>query len=307
MPRKVLVTGGLGFIGSNIVDELVKQGYDVSVVDNKNSEQEIISRNLGARYFAPYDICKKDSLKRCFNFFRPDYVIHCAALARIQPSFDHPLEYLKVNVLGTVNLLQLSLEYGVKKFVYSASSSAYGIKTKMPIGERMKTDCRSPYALTKFQGEQWVELYAKAYSLFSCSLRYFNVYGDRQPTEGQYATVIGIFLRQWKEGRDSPFTIYGDGKQSRDFTHVDDVARANILAMESEKVCKGEVINIGCGRTWSILEVAKLIDENHPIQFLPSRCGEAKITMANTSLARELLGWKAKIYFPDGIKLLKKQ
>ncbi len=234
----------------------------------------------------------------------PDYVIHCAALARIQPSFQNPIGTYETNVFGTLNLLEMSRRVEVKKFIYSASSSAYGANTKMPLKESMKPRPLNPYAYSKLMAEMLIGQYVENFGLRACSLRYFNVYGPRQPAEGQYATVIGIFLRQIKNRE--PFTIVPDGNQRRDFTWVGDVVRANILAMKSDKVDNGEVINIGFGKNYSILEIAEIIGgKDYSHEIIEPRVGEVKATLADISKAKALLGWKPEISFKEGIELLK--
>ncbi len=310
--NRVLVTGGNGFIGSHIVEALHNNGHDVRVLDiicsNKGLEalksfSDISELN---RYF-DCDIRKFDEVEKVFKLFQPEYVIHCAALARIQPSLQNPVETYETNVLGTLNLLEFSRRFGVKKFVYSASSSAYGANVKMPLKESMKLQPLNPYAYSKLMGEMLIEQYFRNFGLKACSLRYFNVYGPGQPTEGQYSTVIGIFLRQLKNSE--PFTIVPDGQQRRDFTWVGDVVRANLLAMESEKVGKGEVINIGFGKkNYSVLEVADIIGgKDYPRKMIEPRTGEAKATLADISKAKKLLGWEPEVSLEQGIERLKNQ
>ncbi|PIQ69555.1 MAG: hypothetical protein COV90_00740 [Candidatus Tagabacteria bacterium CG11_big_fil_rev_8_21_14_0_20_41_11] len=293
---KVLVTGGAGFIGSHIIEKLKEKGYEVASLDVR------ISDDFSVYHYG--NICHYDTVQRCLSGFLPEYVIHCAALARIQPSFQNPVETYRTNVLGTVNLLEASRRVGVKKFIYSGSSSAYGANTKMPLKETMKPEPLNPYAYSKLMAEMATRQYVKNFGLKATILRYFNVYGPGQPSEGQYATVIGIFLRQLKNNE--PFTIVPDGNQSRDFTWVGDVVRANILAMESDKVNNGEVINIGSGKNYSILEIADIIGGNdYPRKMIEPRIGEAKETLAHISKAKKLLDWEPKMSFEKGIEILK--
>lgn len=291
---RVLVTGGKGFIGLHTVHTLFfERGDEVGIIDINDS-------------CTPCDIRNFEEVERYFKAFCPEYVIHCAAKARIQPSLQNPIETYETNVLGTLNLLQASRMFGVKKFIYSASSSVYAGHTKLPLRESMTPRPLNPYAYSKLMAEMLISQYVKNYKLKACSLRYFNVYGPGQATEGQYATVIGIFLRQLKNGE--PFTIVPDGEQRRDFTWVGDVVRANILAMESDKTGKGEIINIGTGKNYSIQEIADIIGgKDYPRVFIASRIGEARATLADISKAKRLLGWEPKVSFEEGIEILKFQ
>jgi nucleoside-diphosphate-sugar epimerase len=222
----------------------------------------------------------------------------------MQLSIQEPRLTNDINITGTLNVLLAARDAGVPKIVYSASSSAYGLKHPMPLHEDMPPCPIIPYAIQKRVGEQYCEMVSKFYNLATVSLRYFNVYGPRQTTDadGPYATAIGIFLGQRQKGQ--PMTIVPDGKQRRDLTHVVDVARANLLAMESDKVGTGEIINIGTGKNYSILEIADLI--GGPTVFIEPRQGEVKETLADNKKAKELLGWEPTISFEEGIEELKK-
>ena len=280
---KILVTGGAGFIGSNLVDELVKLNHQVFIIDNLSfGRKEYL--NPKAKFYKK-DIRDYKSITPLFK--RIDCVFHLAALARIQPSIKNPKESFENNVLGTFNVLLAAREHKVKKFVYSASSSAYGDQKSTPLKEDMRPDLKNPYALFKYNGEELCELFYKLYGLPTVCLRYFNVYGERQAIEGAYATVIGIFLNQKKFGQ--ALTIVGDGEQRRDFTYVKDVAKANILAMKSKKAV-GQLINIGSGKNYSMNQVAAIISKNS--KFIPYRLGESRVTLADTSKAKNILGWK---------------
>jgi UDP-glucose 4-epimerase len=228
-----------------------------------------------------------------------DCVFHLAAQPRIQPSIINPAESFDNNVLGTFNVLLAAKESGVKKVVYFASSLAYGEQKRLPLKEVMTPQPKNPYALFKYMGEEMCGLFHSLHCFPVVCLRYFNVYGERQSTEGAYATVIGIFLKQKKAGK--PLTIVGNGKQTRDFTYVGDVVRANVAAMRSSKVV-GHLINIGSGKNHSINEVAKMIDKKHV--FIPPRPGESKATLADISKAKKLLGWQPRVSLE---KWLKKQ
>jgi len=293
---RVLVTGGSGFIGSHIVEKLKEKGYEVLSLDIE------IGDDTSVFHFG--NICHYDNVKRCFSGFLPEYVIHCAAKARIQPSLSDPVITYWTNVLGTVNILEACRRFRVKKIIYSGSSSVYGNNTKMPLKETMRPKPLNPYAYSKLMAEMAISQYVKNFGLKATILRYFNVYGPRQPSEGQYATVIGIFLRQLKNNE--PFTIVPDGYQRRDFTWVGDIVNANILAMESDKTGDGEVINIGSGKNYSILEVADIIGgKDYPRVFIEPRIGEARVTLADISKAKKMLGWEPKIPLEKGIEILK--
>lgn len=308
---KCLVTGGAGFIGSNLVDELVNQGHRVLVIDNlSGGKKENI--NPQCKFFKR-DICSYKSIKPLFKGV--DYVFHLAALPRVQYSIEHPLETNETNVTGTLNVLKASHESGVKKVIYSASSSAYGDQKKMPLKEDLAAQPKSPYGLQKHIGELYCRVWSQVYGLPTVSLRYFNVYGPRNNPDGAYALVIAKFLRQ--RGTGKPLTITGDGNQTRDFTNVKDVVRANILAMKSSRVGMGEVINIGAGKNQSINKIAKLIlggplprrsglrsREGGPVKYIPARF-EPHDTLADNSLAKKLLGWKPRVSIEEGIAELK--
>jgi len=293
---KIIVTGGAGFIGSHLVDALIKKGHDVLVLDNLSTgKKENI--NPQAEFF---EVDLRD-----FNKIRPlfddvDFVFHEAALPRIPLSIEKPKETNDINIGGTINVLVAAKEAGVKKFIYASSSSALGGNAKLPMRENDVCQPLNPYALQKYVGELYCKIFSDIYKLPTVSLRYFNVYGPRQPREGSYVPVIGIFLTQKKQGK--PLTITGDGEQTRDFTEISDVVRANILAMESNKVGRGEVINIGAGKNYSINEIAKMIGGE--ITSIPLPPGEMRDTLADISRAKELLGWEPRVSLEEGIKKL---
>lgn len=291
---KFLVTGGAGFIGSNIVDRLLSDGHEVVVIDNESSDaHEHFYWNSGAENYK-YDISDYDSVRPLFDGV--DYVFHLAAEARIQPAILNPLKAVKTNSLGTATVLQCSREAEVKRVVYSSTSSAYGLNP-IPNVESQPNDCLNPYSVSKVSGESLCSMYYNLFGLETVVLRYFNVYGHREPTKGQYAPVIGIFKKQKSEK--TPLTIVGDGNQRRDFTNVLDVVEANILATSSSvpKEFLGTVFNIGTGENHSINEIAGLF--NHETVHIASRLGEARETLANNYKAVEILGWKPKIDILD--------
>lgn len=292
---KVVVTGGAGFIGSNLVDRLIERGFEVHVIDNLSAGKKE-NLNTGATLHIA-DIRDLSKMKEIIA--GASYVFHLAALPRVQFSIENPIDTHDVNVNGTLNLLIASAQAHVKKFVYTSSSSVYGDQPIMPLLETMTPDPKSPYGLHKLTGELYCKVWSSVYGLPTVCLRYFNVYGKRQSDEGAYALVIAKFLKQKREG--TPMTITGDGSQTRDFTHVSDVVAANILAMESDKVGLGEAINIGAGNNASVNEVAKIIGGetvNTPVRLEPHD------TLADNSKAKELLGWEPKVKLEEGIKEL---
>ena len=294
---KCLVTGGAGFIGSHLVEELLKQGHQVAVIDDLSLGRK---ENLNpAAEFHQADLLQLATIQPLFR--NRDWVFHCAARPRVQYSIEHPLESNQVNVGGTLNVLAAARAAQVKKFIYSASSSAYGNQTEMPLREDLPANPISPYGLQKYIGELYCRLFSEVYGLPTVSLRYFNVYGPRMSAEGAYATVIAIFLRQRVAGQ--PLTITGDGQQRRDFTFVGDVARANLLAAESSKVGKGEVINIGRGQNYSVNQVAQMI--GGPVTHIEARL-EPRESLADISQARELLGWQPKVDLPQWLTAYKR-
>jgi UDP-glucose 4-epimerase len=296
---KYIVTGGAGFIGSHVVDALVERGDEVHVVDNfLTGKRERLNRRA---VLHETDIRDSDALLPIFRGAAG--VFHTAAQPRMQYSLKEPRLTNDINITGTLNVLLAAHDAGVRRVVYSASSSAYGPRHPMPLREDMPPEPVIPYAIQKRLGEQYCEMAARFYGVQTVSLRYFNVYGPRQTTaaDGPYATVIGIFLAQRRNGE--PMTVVPDGTQRRDFTHVSDVARANLLAMESPRVGKGEIINIGTGKSWSIIEVARLI--GGPWVFIDPRQGEVEETRAERGLAATLLGWQPSVSFEAGIHELK--
>jgi UDP-glucose 4-epimerase len=289
---KIIVTGGAGFIGSNLVDKLIEDGHVVTVIDNESStSNDQFYHNDKATYFK-YDIAEYDAIRPLFDGV--DYVFHLAAESRIQPTIENPVLAVKTNTFGTGVILQCAREAGVKKVMYSSTSSAYG-RNEPPLVETMQDDCLNPYSVSKVSGEKLCHMYTELFGLSTVVFRYFNIYGPREPSKGPYAPVVRLFLRQMYDGE--PLTIVGDGEQRRDFTHVNDVVNANILAMNSDKI---GLINIGTGKNHSVLELAKMISNS--IKFIPARLGEARITLANNSKAKELLEWEPKVKLEDYIE-----
>src|SRR5216683_1603141 len=294
-PRTVVVTGGAGFIGSHLVDALVARGLRVRVVDNFTTGRRE-SLNPAAELLTA-DICDATTLPPVFT--GADCVFHTAALPRVMVSIEHPVETHMTNVVGTLNVLVAARDSGVRRVVYSGSSSVYGDQPILPLTESMAPNPLNPYALQKLTGEQYTRIFHKLFGLETVTLRYFNVYGPRMASEGAYVTVLSVFLRQKRAGE--PLTIYGDGAQTRDFTHVDDVVRANCLAMEAP-AADGRAINIGRGRNLSVNRIAELI--GGPTVHLAPRPGDARHTLADISQAREILGWEPEVATEDAVREL---
>jgi len=293
---KCLVTGGAGFIGSNLVDALLERGDEVVVVDNESADchDHFYWNNRALNH--KVDINDFKSLRPLFNGV--DYVFHLAAEARIQPSLINPLQAVQTNVLGTANVLQAAREAGVRRVMYSSTSSAYGLKNTPPLSENMPNDCLNPYSVSKTAGEELCKLYTRLFKLETVTFRYFNVYGLRQPVKGQYAPVLGLFLRQRNAGQ--RLTVVGDGLQRRDFTDVRDVVRANMLTAACENpAIVGETINVGTGKNHSVLDVAALVGGE--TTHIPERLGEARITLASTEKMERFLDWKPMRQLEDWV------
>lgn len=293
---KALVTGGAGFIGSNLVDKLINLGWKVVVIDNESAEcNEKFYWNSKADNHK-LDICDYEVTRNLYN--NVDYVFHLAAESRLQPAIENPINAVIKNAVGTCTVLQCSREADVKKVIYSSTSSAYGLN-KYPNVETDPNDCLNPYSVSKVCGEELCKMYTKLYGLKTIIFRYFNVYGERSPTTGQYAPVIGIFLKQRDEGKS--LTIVGDGMQKRDFIHVQDVVSANILSAEIDIPSEyyGQIFNIGSGENISILEIANQIS-NKQVHLSP-RKGEARTTLSNIQKVKTILNWKPDIKLKEWI------
>lgn len=305
-----LVTGGAGFIGSHLVDTLLEMGHQVTVVDNESSTcNEKFYWNDKA-WNVKADISDEKMMEQvfsCVNEGMPkiDWVFHLAAYSRIQIALQNPVGCVKTNVLGTTTLLQFAREHGVKAFINSSTSSSYGLKNEPPLREDMPPDCLNPYSVSKVAAENMCKMYSDLFDMNIVNLRYFNVYGDRQPVKGQYAPVVGLFLEQFKRGE--AFTIVGDGEQRRDFTHVNDVVRANIAAAERASDISGEIINVGTGTNHSVNQIANMISNSYTKNFIPPRPAEARVTLADISKAKKLLGYMPSIEISDWIDEYKVQ
>ena len=283
---KYVVTGGAGFIGSNLVDELIKNGHEIHIIDNFSSGKKENCNSKATVHCL--DISKSKNLNKISKVLNGcDAVFHCAASARVQPSIADPINYEKNNTIGLINILKTAVDLNVRRFIYSASSSAYGSTDQLPSHENDLTNPISPYASQKYYGEITCRMFSEVYNIETVSLRYFNVFGERQNLGGAYATVIGIFLDQLS--KNIPLTVNGDGKQRRDFTYVGDVVNANILACNSLNVGKGEVINIGSGKNISIYTVAKMLSNS--IEFKKA-LKEPFANLASIEKAKKLLDWE---------------
>ena len=292
-----LVTGGAGFIGSNLVDYLIQQGHEVICVDNESAEcnDKFYWNNKACNIIG--DITDYDFMKNCFKDV--DYVFHLAVESRLQPAIKNPIEAVYKNCVGTTTILQCAREAGVKRFVYSSTSSGYGFNPS-PNVETQPDDCLNPYSASKVAAEKFCKMYSDLYGLETVVLRYFNVFGERSPRRGQYAPVIGIFDRQKLSGE--ALTIVGDGTQRRDFIYVGDVAKANLIAAEAtlDKKYFGQVFNIGSGINYSVQEIADAISDNQT--YIPKRDGEMETTWSNIEKASEILGWKPEVDVLEWIK-----
>jgi len=297
--NKAIVTGGCGFIGSHMVDRLLNEGCDVTVLDNfSNGRRENLAHHKGnqALKIIEADISDFDFIKNHFKGI--DAVFHLAALADIVPSIVNPLNYYRSNVTGTVSVCEAARLCGVKKLVYAASSSCYGIPDNFPTPENAEIRPQYPYALTKYLGEQIVLHWGRVYKLPVMSLRLFNVYGPRSRTSGTYGAVFGVFLAQKLNNK--PFTVVGDGKQTRDFTFVTDVVNAFYLVAKSD--LKNEIMNVGSGCTYSVNELVKLLGGE--VTYIPKRPGEPECTFADTSKIKKLLKWHSQVSFESGVKIM---
>ena len=291
-----IVTGGAGFIGSHIVEELKRLDHMVIVIDNEYSDndnfhwrKDTINVNL--------DITDYKTLKNAFT--GADYVFHLAAEARIGPAIENPVNALNINTIGTCNVLQCAREVGAKKVLYSSTSSGYGLNDA-PNVETQPDDCLNPYSVSKIAGEKLCKMYTDLYGLKTIVFRYFNVFGERAPRKGQYAPVTGIFLRQKAAGES--LTIVGDGEQRRDYIYVKDVANANVMAAISnpDDEAYGEVYNVGSGKNYSVNEIASFISDD--TINIPPRVGEARNSLANIDKIRKTFAWKPEMNVEEWIK-----
>lgn len=293
---KSLVTGGAGFIGSNLVEKLLSLGHQVICIDDESGKDRSVPRwNPLAKNYK-LDVSNFEDIKDLF--LGVDYVFHMAAEVRVQGSIDNPLDTFKKNVLGTASVLQASKEHGIKRVMLSSTSSAYG-KNTIPNTEDQLDDPLNPYSVSKVASEKICKMYTELYGLETFIFRYFNVYGDNQPVSGPYAPVIGIFKRQKDSGES--LTIVGDGSQRRDFIHVSDVVNANILAATTELNLNdlAKVYNVGCGKNYSVKEIADIVSKDQA--HIPQRDGEVKESLADISNINNKIGWYPKIDMKEWI------
>ena len=293
---KSAVTGGCGFIGSHVVDHLVAAGHDVVVIDDfSTGRPENLAHHRGSTHVRVVQADVADTKRIVPELAGARWMFHIAALADIVPSIQNPEAYVRANVMGTLGALEAARAVGVERFVYSASSSCYGIPDVYPTPETASIRTEYPYALSKVLGEELTLHWGRVYRLPVVSLRYFNVYGPRSRTSGTYGAVFGVFLAQKLHGR--PFTVVGDGTQTRDFVFVTDVARANLAAAEAD--CRGEIFNVGTGRPQSVNRLVELL--GGPVVHVPKRPGEPDTTHADIGKIRGVLGWEPKVPFEEGV------
>jgi nucleoside-diphosphate-sugar epimerase len=296
MAKKAVVTGGAGFIGSNLAHALVAAGWETHLVDKDPS----LRRDTLPNEAQLHEFNILDTKRLTEVFAGADVVFHTAAMPRVQYSIDNPMETTEENIVGTVSVLKAAVDAKVRRVVYSGSGSSYGNQETLPLREDMPGNPVHPYGVQKFASELFFGIWPNVYGIETVSLRYFNVYGPGLDPNGAYALAVGRFITARLEGK--PITIYGDGTVTRDFTHVRDVVQGNLLAATSPKVGKGEVINIGAGRNVTIQYLAELF--GGPIEYAAPRI-EAHDSLADNSKARELLGWEPKVKLEDGIAELK--
>ncbi len=302
---KAVVTGGMGFIGSHLVDGLLKEGYKVAVIDDLSSgKEENLAQHKNNKNLVFYKRNVSDSLKDIFGNKDIGVVFHLAAIINVQQSIHEPALTHRANLYGTFNVLDHCRQFGVKRFVFSSSSAVYGEPKRVPMMETMKTNPISPYALHKVVGEHYCNLFGFLYGMETISLRYFNVYGARQNPEGGYACLIPKFVRMVKNGIRPE--IYGDGEQKRDFVHVSDVVDAIMMTGKTgNRECLGNTFNIGSGKAVSVNEISKKIIKFSGRAIAPMHVApviEPRITMADISKAKDMLGWEPKTEFEEGIK-----
>ncbi len=294
---KCIVTGGAGFIGSHLCELLLNQGHEVVALDSLvNGQKDNLSSFIDHPKFLFMEVDIRDREEMKNLNLDVDWLFHLAALADIVPSIEDPEGYFDTNVTGTFNVLEYAKRAKVKKFLYAASSSCYGLPTTFPTPESASVSPEYPYALTKYLGEELVGHWNKLYNIPTISLRLFNVYGPRSRTNGTYGAVFGVFLAQKLNSK--PFTVVGDGTQTRDFTYVTDVANAFYVAAQSEK--SGKVYNVGSGGHYSVNRLVELLQGD--VVYIPKRPGEPECTFAETQRIQKELNWFPKVSFEEGVQ-----
>jgi nucleoside-diphosphate-sugar epimerase len=296
------VTGGAGFIGSNIVRRLCGEGYAVRVLDNYSTGKEANLEGLAKVEIIKGDICDSDIVRKSLNGVR--YILHQAAVSSVSSSLDDPLYCNKVNIEGTLNLMAAAGEMGVERIVYASSSAVYGDTARLPVAESTPANPLSPYAVSKYAGELYGRVFSDLYGLQVVGLRYFNIFGPYQDPASEYAAVIPKFITAMLRGE--PPVIFGDGEQTRDFTYIENAVEANILACRSPKVGRGETINIACGASYSLNTLVRHLNgilgtQINPL-YMDPKPGDIRHSRADTASAKELIGYEVKIEFREGLK-----
>jgi nucleoside-diphosphate-sugar epimerase len=301
---KVLVTGGAGFIGSHLADRLIAAGASVTILDDfSNGRESNLAGPASSARVILGSICDPDALALAMD--GAEVVFHLAAMGSVPRSLEMPERYEEVNVTGTIRVLQAARVAGVRRVVYSASSSAYGNTPTLPKVESMRPDPLSPYAFTKLAGEHLMRAWSSCYGLETVSLRYFNIFGPRQRHDSPYAAVIPKFATLLRSGKRPQ--VFGDGSQSRDFTYVDNAVHANILAAVAPDATRGQVINIACGTRFSLMDLLGRMSETLGVscdpEFLPARTGDVRDSEADISAAAALIGYSVQVPFEEGLRL----
>jgi UDP-glucose 4-epimerase len=299
--KRALVTGGAGFIGSHIVDKLMEEGVEVFVIDNyrKGRRSNVAHHFSNSKFLFDRRDIQSAGMYDVFRIFKPEVVFHLAAMPGVAYSVSNPTDSNETNIHGTVNLLNLSHKHGVKRFVFSSSSSVYGGSAVLPTPETTPLNPKSPYALQKKVGEEYCSMFSKLYDIETISLRYFNVFGPRQYGDSPYASVISSFADHLKNGTQP--TIHGDGDQFRDFCYVDNVVSANLLAANHEGTFKGDVFNVGCGTTTSVNKLHGLMGVQEA-EYTEARAGDVRCSQADITKAAEVLGYRVLVPFDQGLE-----
>lgn len=301
---KIIVTGGYGFIGSHLVDRLIKLQHEVIVLDNiSTGKRENLYEMEDKFEFIPIDLSEEGYCIRLLNMKEIDYIFHLAALPRIQFSLDKPLKTMKTNIGATVRMLEHAKRLQAKRFIFASSSSVYGDQRTLPLREYMVSAPRSPYALQKHLSEEYSNFYSEFFNVPIANMRFFNVYGSRMATEGVYKLVFANWIESIKKNK--PMLIYGDGKQTRDFTYISDIVDALIASMDIPQDIKRLTLNIGSGRQTSVERLAQLF--NYPYEHVDARAFEEKFKVADISIAKEILHYEPKVMIEQGVEIVKKE